>query len=75
MTFYETSQETLRAQVYDKTIKQIADYAYKFKQLVSVVSSSAWKNYFFREQLTILSGKTGNAVKGIPRGAEFRMLH
>jgi len=71
MTFYENSQETLRKTVYDSTIKQIAQYSYKFKQLVSVVSSGAWKNYFFREQLDILAGKTGNATKGIPRGAEF----
>lgn len=71
MVFEEHSQETLRAQVYDSAIKQIAQYAYKFKQLVSVVSTGAWKNYFFREQLGKLSGKTGNATKGIPRGAEF----
>lgn len=71
MTFYEPAQSTLRAQVYDKAIKQIAQYAYKMKQLVSVVSSGAWKNYFFREQTDTLSGATGNAIKGIPRGAEF----
>lgn len=71
MVFYEHSQETLRASVYDSTIKQIAKYAYKFKQLVSVVPGTAWKNYFFREQLNVLAGKTGNTTKGIPRGAEF----
>jgi len=71
MSFKEHSQETLRAQAYDSAIKQIAQYAYKFKQLVSVVSTGSWKNYFFREQLSKLSGATGNATKGIPRGAEF----
>lgn len=71
MAFYEHSQDTLRATAYDKTVKQLASYAYKFKQLVSVVSGASWNNYFFREQLTVLSGATGNATKGIPRGAEF----
>lgn len=71
MVFYEHSQETLRSQVFDSAIKQIAQYAYKMKPLVSVVSTGAWKNYFFREQTATLSGKTGNATKGIPRGAEF----
>lgn len=71
MAFEEHSQINVRAQVFDSAIKQIAKYAYKMKQLVSVVSTGAWKNYFFREQLTRLSGGTGNATKGIPRGAEF----
>jgi hypothetical protein len=71
MTFYETGEDVLRATSYDLAIKQIAQYSYKFKQLVSVVTSSSWKNYFFREQTTIPTGESGNAIKGIPRGAEF----
>lgn len=71
MTFYETGAESLRAQVYDSSIKQLAKYAYKFKQLVSVVATSAWKNGFFREVLTIPAGGSGNDTRGIPRGADF----
>lgn len=71
MTFYEPGADTLRATAYDLAIKQIANYSYKFKQLVSVVSSSSWKNYFFREQTTVPTGQSGNAIKGIPRGADF----
>ena len=71
MTFYEPGEDTLRATAYDLAIKQIANYAYKFKQLVSVVSSGAWKNYFFREQTDVPEGESGNAIKGIPRGADF----
>jgi len=71
MTFYETGEDKLRATAYDLAIKQIANYSYKFKQLVSVVSSGAWKNYFFREQTDVLTGQEGNAIKGIPRGADF----
>jgi len=71
MTFYETGEDKLRATAYDLAIKQIANYSYKFKQLVSVVSSSSWKNYFFREQTDVPEGQEGNAIKGIPRGADF----
>ncbi len=71
MTFYETGEDTLRATTYDLAIKQIANYSYKFKQLVSVVSSASWKNYFFREQTDVPEGQSGNAIKGIPRGADF----
>lgn len=71
MTFYETGEDTVRATAYDLAIKQIAKYSYKFKQLVSSVSSSSWKNYFFRESTTIPTGESGNAIKGIPRGADF----
>ena len=71
MAFYETGSDTVRATAYDTAIKQIAHYSYKWKQLVSVVTSSSWKNYFFREQTTVPTGQSGNAIKGIPRGAEF----
>lgn len=71
MTFHETGEDTLRATSYDLAIKQLANYSYKFKQLVSLVTSSSWKNYFFREQTNIPEGQSGNAIKGIPRGADF----
>jgi len=71
MTFYGPGEDKLRATSYDLAIKQIANYSYKFKQLVSVVSSSSWKNYFFREQTSVPTGQSGNAIKGIPRGADF----
>jgi hypothetical protein len=71
MTFYETGEDKLRAKTYDNAIKQIANYSYKMKQLVSTVKSSSWKNYFFREQTSVPEGQEGNAIKGIPRGAEF----
>lgn len=71
MTSYEVGEDKLRATAYDIAIKQIAKYTYKFKQLVSVVSSGSWKNYFFREDTDVPEGQEGNAIKGIPRGADF----
>lgn len=61
----------IRAEVIDSMVKQIAARAYKFKQAVAVVPTSAWKNTFYREDLTIPAGQSGNATKGIPRGAAF----
>jgi len=71
MTSYEVGEDSLRKTTYDSAIKQLAIYAYKMKQLVSVASSNSWKNYFFREQTDIPEGQSGNAIKGIPRGADF----
>jgi len=62
---------TLRKEVVDSVIKGFAERAYKFKQAVSISTTNAWKESFFRETSTPLTGQTGNAVKGIPRGANF----
>lgn len=71
MAYEEAGSSSVRATVYDKSIKQLAVYSYKWKQVVSVVSSSAWKSFFFRESTTIPAGESGNATKGLPRGADF----
>jgi hypothetical protein len=61
----------LRTEVVDKILKQVAARKYKFKQAVTISSSNAWKNSFFRASTDILAGESGNATKGIPRGANF----
>jgi len=71
MAFYEPGEDTLRATAYDIAIKQLANYSYKMKQLLSQVKSASWKNYFFREQTSVPEGQSGNAIRGIPRGADF----
>lgn len=65
------TERALRAEVVDSMVKQIAEASYKFKQALAIVPTSAWKNTFFREDTTILSGPSGNSQKGIPRGANF----
>lgn len=64
----------IRSQFIDGTINDFAKRAYKFKQAVTVDSTGAWKNYFFRESTTPLTsvtttGMTSVLGKGIPRGA------
>ena len=63
--------ENLRAEFVDKVVKQVAAPVYKFKQAVTISTSNAWTNTFFREDSTALTQPSGNAVKGIPRGAAF----
>ncbi len=63
--------EGLRKEVVDSMVKQTAARTYKFKQAVAIVPTSAWTNTFFREDLEVSSGPTGNKFKGIPRGANF----
>jgi hypothetical protein len=71
MATFETGEVDARGVFYDTAIKQIAKYSYKWKQLVSVVSSSAWKSFFYRESTTIPAGESGNDTRGLPRGADF----
>lgn len=61
----------IRATIYDGIVKGFAERTYKFKQAVTIAPTSAWKNYFFREQSTALTGQSGNAIKGVPRGADL----
>ena len=67
----QTGTASLRKEVVDSVIKGRADAEYKFKQAVTISKTNAWKNTFFREDTTVLSGASGNNTKGIPRGAAF----
>ena len=49
----QTGSLTLRKELVDSMVKQIAARAYKFKQAVAIVPTNAWKNTFFREQTDI----------------------
>ena len=64
-------ESVLRKEVVDAMVKQIAARAYKFRQAFAVVSTNAWTNTFYREDLAVSAGPEGNKFKGIPRGANF----
>ncbi len=66
-----TGTQNLRAQEIDGTIRNIADKTYKFKQILTIKSTSAYKNVFFREDPSVLTNATGNSMSAIPRGANF----
>lgn len=70
-TDQEVGASVIRTQFYDKVLKGFANRVYKFKQAVTISPTSAWKNFFYREETTVLAGGTGNNTKGIPRGADF----
>lgn len=61
----------LRKEVVDGVIKGRADASYKFKQAVSISTTTAWDNTFYRESSAALAGKTGNETRGLPRGGNF----
>jgi hypothetical protein len=67
----QIGQLSLRAEVIDKTIKGFATQQYKFKPALTVSSTNGWTNTFYRETPSVLTEPLGNAVKGIPRGANF----
>ena len=66
--------EGLRKEVVDAFLKGFAPRAYKMKQAVSIDTTSANKNTFWRADPDVLSDVTGNDVEGIPRGASFPKL-
>ena len=67
----EIGKTNIRAQLFDKIVKGFALASYKFKQAVNISTTGAWTNFFFREKSDALGAQSGNAIKGIPRGANF----
>ena len=67
----EAGTQQIRAQFFDKMVKGITIKAYKFKQALTLNSTSSWKNFFYREDAGVLAPPTGTNKKGIPRGANF----
>ena len=70
---YDLQQSTvgLRGEVVEEMIKQISAPTYKFKQAVAVVPTSDWSQTFFRENPAVLTAQSGNAIRGLPQGANF----
>jgi hypothetical protein len=68
--------ENVRAEVIDLSLKNLVNKKYVFRQALSVVSTGAWKNTFWREDPTTLQGTkttgiTRNSFKEIGRGSAF----
>lgn len=66
----EAGNADLRAKYYDKTIKNLAPRMYKFMQALTVESTSAWKNFYYREDPAVLA-PVGPGIKGLAPGAMF----
>lgn len=77
MAFAELQVATAeqRKRLYDAMVKGVTEKTYKFKNVVNVSPTSAWKNFFYREDPAVLTEPTGNAIKGIPRGANFPVAY
>jgi hypothetical protein len=61
----------LRKENVEAAVKGFALQEYKIKNVVTVISSSSWKETYFQESSTELTGGTGNNIRGIPRLAAF----
>ena len=68
------SEADTRKQTWERDIKGFAKKRYVMKNLVMTTSSNAWDNSFYQKTATSLTGGTGSAVGGIPRGADFPFL-
>lgn len=67
----QVEQLDLRSEVVDRVVRDFALQEFKIKNIVSVVPTSAWKNTYWREGRSELTGGTGNAFEGTPRLAAF----
>ena len=68
------SEAETRKQTWERDIKGFAKKRYVMKELVMSLSGNAWNNSFYQKTATSLTGGSGNAVEGIPRGADFPFL-
>lgn len=68
---YDQSPGTasLRAEFVDSTVKGFAERMYKFKQAVTIQTTAAWENSFYREKSDPLTSAGGLATV-VPRGAQ-----
>lgn len=71
-----TGTASIRTQVIDGTLRQVIPKKFVFRQALSVVSTGAWKNTFYREDPSTLTSVsttalTSNRMKGVGRGSEF----
>lgn len=76
MTYNLPGSSSVRKQVIDGTLRQVLAKKFVFRQACAVVSTGAWKNTFWREDPTTLTGVgttgiTRNSFKEIGRGAAF----
>src|SRR3990167_3751523 len=69
MAANSVGQTDLRAENIDKIVKGFAELEYKFVQAVTVQSSAAWKETYFRETGTTLTAGATAVIKGLARGA------
>ncbi len=60
-----------RKQTWEKDIKGFAKKRYVMKELVTIGSTNAWTNSYYRKTATSLTAGTGSDIKGISRGADF----
>ncbi len=65
------SESDTRKQTWEKDIKGFAKKRYVMKNLVMTQKTDAWTNSYYTKTATSLTGGTGSAIEGIPRGADF----
>jgi hypothetical protein len=68
------TEADVRKQNWKKDIVGFAEKRYVMRDLVMVMSGSAWTESFYQKTATSLTGGTGSPVEGIPPGADFPFM-
>lgn len=66
-----TGQADLRSENVSRVVNGFAMQQYKMKQVCVISPSSSWKESYYQETATELTGGLGSGVKGVPRLAAF----
>ncbi len=69
-----TGQADLRAENVSRIVTGFALASYTMKQLVMQNSSNSWKESYYQEGASELTGGLGSSIKGVPRLANFPYL-
>lgn len=71
----QVGQADLRAENFSKVVTGFALQEFKIKPLCMIKSSSAWKESYYQETATDLTGGAGSAIEDVPRLAQFPNLN
>ena len=67
----QQGQADIRGENIASAVKGFALRKFKLKQVLLQQTSNKWTETYYRESATILTGRSGASIEGVPRGTDF----